>query len=52
VNAKNIKCLLEWWKKHETMIPTFGFLTRKLLRIISFQIEIEKKIPMLEFSPI
>jgi hypothetical protein len=41
MNAKGIKCLLEWWKKHETMFPTFGFLTRKILRIISFQIEIE-----------
>jgi hypothetical protein len=35
------------------MFPTFGFLTRKILRIISSQIEIEKKkIPMLKFSQI
>jgi hypothetical protein len=33
---------LKWWKKHETMFPTFGFLTRKISRIINSQIEIEK----------
>jgi hypothetical protein len=41
MNAKDIKCILEWWKKHETMFPTFGFLARKILKIISSQIEIE-----------
>jgi hypothetical protein len=23
--AKDIKCLLEWWRKHESMFPTIGF---------------------------
>jgi hypothetical protein len=39
VNAKYIKCLLEWWRKHETMFPTIDFLARKMLRIVSSQIE-------------
>jgi len=25
VDAKDIKCLLEWWKKHETIVPIIGF---------------------------
>jgi len=26
-DAKDIKCPLEWWKKHETMFPIVSFLT-------------------------
>jgi hypothetical protein len=43
MDAKNIKCLLEWFKKHETMFSIVDFLTIHVLRIVSFQIEIEKK---------
>jgi len=47
VNAKNIKCLLEWWRKHETMFSIVNFLTKQILKIISSQIETEKKNPFL-----
>jgi hypothetical protein len=26
LDVKNIKCLLQWWQKHEAMFPTIGFL--------------------------
>jgi hypothetical protein len=38
---KDIKCLLEWWRKHETMFSTIGFLVKYILGIVNFQIEIE-----------
>jgi hypothetical protein len=42
VDVKNIKCLLDWWKKHESMLPTIDFLAKQMLRIVSSQIEIER----------
>jgi hypothetical protein len=38
VHAKDIKCPLERWRKHETMFPIVGFLER---RIVGSQIEME-----------
>ncbi len=29
LDAKDIKCLLKWWKKYETMLSTIGFLINK-----------------------
>jgi hypothetical protein len=26
MDAKNNKCLFQWWEKHESMFPTIGFL--------------------------
>jgi len=26
MDLKDIKCLFQWWGKHETMFPTVGFL--------------------------
>jgi hypothetical protein len=48
VNAKDIKCPLEWWRKHETMFPTIDFLARQ---IVNFQIETNKKNSLLNLSP-
>ncbi len=28
LDVKDIKCLFQWWQKHEAMFPTFGFLAR------------------------
>jgi hypothetical protein len=42
VIAKDMKCLLEWWRKHESMFLTVGFLTNQILGIINFQIETER----------
>jgi len=42
MDAKNIKCPLEWWRKHEAMVPTIDFLAQQILGIIGFQIEIER----------
>ncbi len=39
MDGKDIKCLLEWWKKHESMLV---FFSRQLLGIINSQIEIER----------
>ncbi len=41
VDLKEIKCLLQWWQKHETMFPTIGFLTRQILGIVESQTKIE-----------
>jgi hypothetical protein len=32
---------VDWWKKHESIFPTIDFLTKKILGIVSSQIEIE-----------
>jgi hypothetical protein len=39
VNAKYIKCPLEWWRKHKTMFSTIDFLARQMLGIVNSQIE-------------
>jgi hypothetical protein len=41
VDAKNIKCPLQWWEKHENMFPTIGFYDKQFLKIVGSQIEIE-----------
>jgi hypothetical protein len=41
VDVKVIKCLLQWWEKDESMVPTFGFSSRQIFGIIRFQIEIK-----------
>jgi hypothetical protein len=38
MDAKDIECLLKWRRKHETMFPIVGFLVRKIIGIIGFQI--------------
>jgi hypothetical protein len=42
LNVKDIKCLLEWWAKHEFLFPTMAFLVRQILGIVGSQIEIER----------
>jgi hypothetical protein len=41
VDAKNIKCSLEWWRKDKSMFPTTGFLVKQILGIVGSQIETE-----------
>jgi hypothetical protein len=38
---KDIKWPFQWWEKHETMFPTFGFLACQISSIIGSQIETE-----------
>ncbi len=38
VDVKDIKNLLQWWKKHEYKFPTFGFLAKRILGIVGSQI--------------
>jgi hypothetical protein len=42
VDPKDIKCLLQWWGKHEVMFPIVDFLAYEILSIIRSQIEIER----------
>jgi hypothetical protein len=43
VNVKEIiKCLLQWWQKHESMFPVMGFLVHQILGIVGSQIKIER----------
>ncbi len=39
MDPTDIKCPLQWWGKHETMFPTFDFLTHQILSIVGSQIE-------------
>ncbi len=41
LDAKDIKCPLKWWKKHETMLSSIGFLIKQILGIIGSQIEMK-----------
>ncbi len=43
MDPKDIKCLLQWWRKYEAMYPMVGFLAHQILSITGSQIEIEKK---------
>jgi hypothetical protein len=38
-NAKNTKCLLKWWGKHEPLFSVVIFFTNRILGIVRFQIE-------------
>jgi hypothetical protein len=42
VDAKDIKCLLEWWGKYDSFFPIVAFLAHQILGIVKSQIEIEK----------
>ncbi len=46
MDAKDIKCFLEWWKKHETMFSIIGFLVKHILEIVNFQIETMNLFPL------
>ncbi len=48
MDVKDIECLLKCWRKHETMFPIVGFLVRKILGIVGFQIKIEKFFSIVE----
>jgi hypothetical protein len=39
VDAKDIKCPLEWWSKHQAMFPTIDFLVKQILGIVGSPIE-------------
>jgi len=52
MDAKDIKCPLEWWAKHESMFPTVAFFIHYILSNIGFQIEIERFFHWLEFLQI
>jgi hypothetical protein len=41
LDVKDIKCLLQWWQKHEAMFPIVGFLAQQILGIVGSQIERE-----------
>jgi hypothetical protein len=42
VDAKNLKCLLKWWEKHESLFSIVIFFTNRILGIVRFQIETKK----------
>jgi hypothetical protein len=33
VNIKETKCFFQKWEKHESLVPTIGFLGQRILRI-------------------
>ncbi len=38
VDFKEIKCPLQWWKKHESLFPIVGFFAQQILEIVGSQI--------------
>ncbi len=43
VNVKEIiKCLLQWWQKHESMFLQVGFFAHQILGIVGSQIKTER----------
>jgi hypothetical protein len=42
VDSKKIKCLFQWWAKHEALFPTIGFLVCQILGICRSQIETKR----------
>ncbi len=41
VDFKKMKCLLQWWQKHESMFLIVGFLARQILEIVESQMKTE-----------
>jgi hypothetical protein len=39
MNPKDIKCLFQWWGKHEAMLPIVGFWACQILGIVGSQID-------------
>jgi hypothetical protein len=37
VDVKDIKCLLEWWVKHESLFLTMAFFAFKFLALLVFK---------------
>jgi len=50
VDAKDIKCLVEWWKKHDTMFSIIRFLVKHILEIVNFQIETVNPFPFTSYQ--
>jgi hypothetical protein len=42
MDLKDIKCLLQWWGKHEAMFFIVGFLPCQILSIVGSQIETKR----------
>jgi hypothetical protein len=42
VDAKDIKCVLEWWEKHESLFPIVIFLACPIFGIEGSQFEIKR----------
>jgi hypothetical protein len=42
VDVKDMKCLSQWWEKHESMFPTIGFCARHILGIVGSQTKMER----------
>jgi hypothetical protein len=42
LDRKDIKCLLDWWVKHESVFSTIAYLAHQILDIVGLQIKIER----------
>jgi len=45
MDPKDIKCLLQWWGKYETMFPTIGFLAYQILNIVGHKLKLKDFFP-------
>jgi len=34
LDRKDVKCILDWWIKHESMFPTIAYLAHQILDIV------------------
>jgi hypothetical protein len=49
LDVKDIKCLVQWWQKHEAMFLIVGFLTQIFLSVVGFQTEMKECFLWLEY---
>jgi hypothetical protein len=52
VDVKDIKNILQTWEKHESRFDIVGFLAKKILSIVGFQIEIKHIFSLIEILTI
>ncbi len=48
MDVKEIKCLFQWWEKHESMLTTMAFFAFQILGIMESKIETNKTFSLVD----
>jgi hypothetical protein len=48
MDVKEIKCLFQWWEKHESMLTTMAFFAYEILGIMGSKIETKKTFSLVD----
>jgi hypothetical protein len=49
MDGKKIKCPLEWWRKHEAMVPTIDYWLNKYWGLLVFKLKLKKYFILLAY---